>query len=115
MRTVEEMISGVHATNVTGMGLSGLSVSIAPSLEKPAAATTADTSPFGELMNNAIGKVSELEIQARSAVDGLISGGGVDVHQAMIATEKASMAFEMVLAVRNKAIQSYQSVMGMQF
>ena len=66
-------------------------------------------------MNDAIGKVSELESQARSAVEGLISGGGVDVHQAMIATEKASMAFEMVLAVRNKAIQGYQSVMGMQF
>jgi flagellar hook-basal body complex protein FliE len=75
----------------------------------------AETSPFDELMKDAIGKVSELESQARSAVEGLISGEGVDVHQAMIATEKASMAFEMALAVRNKAIQSYQSVMGMQF
>jgi flagellar hook-basal body complex protein FliE len=32
-----------------------------------------------------------------------------------IATEKASMAFELALAVRNKAVQAYQSVMGMQF
>ena len=46
---------------------------------------------------------------------GLMTGPGVDVHQAMIASEKASMAFEMALAVRNKAVQSYQSVMGMQF
>ncbi len=44
-----------------------------------------------------------------------MAGSGVDVHQAMIASEKASMAFEMVLAVRNKAIQSYQTVMSMQF
>jgi len=44
-----------------------------------------------------------------------MTGSGVDVHQAMIATEKADMAFELVLAVRNKAVQAYQSVMGMQF
>ena len=31
-------------------------------------------------MTDAIGKVSELEGQARAAVDGLISGAGVDVH-----------------------------------
>jgi flagellar hook-basal body complex protein FliE len=39
----------------------------------------------------------------------------VDVHQAMIATQKASTAFELALAVRNKAVQAYQSVIGMQF
>jgi flagellar hook-basal body complex protein FliE len=44
-----------------------------------------------------------------------MAGSGVDVHQAMIATQKASMAFELALAVRNKAVQAYQQVMGMQF
>jgi len=39
----------------------------------------------------------------------------VDVHQAMIATQKESMAFELALAVRNKAVQAYQQVIGMQF
>ena len=45
----------------------------------------------------------------------MMTGSGADVHQAMIATQKASMAFELALAVRNKAVQAYQSVMGMQF
>jgi flagellar hook-basal body complex protein FliE len=44
-----------------------------------------------------------------------MTGSGVDVHQAMIATQKASMGFELALAVRNKAVQAYQSVIGMQF
>jgi flagellar hook-basal body complex protein FliE len=44
-----------------------------------------------------------------------MNGNGVDVHQAMIATQKESMAFELTLAVRNKAVQAYQSVLGMQF
>lgn len=62
-----------------------------------------------------MGAVIQLEEQANAAVSGLMTGSGVDVHQAMIASEKASMAFELALAVRNKAVQAYQSVMGMQF
>jgi len=71
--------------------------------------------PFANLLADAVGQVSQLEDQARSAVDGLMTGSGVDVHQAMIATQKASMAFELALAVRNKAVQAYQQVIGMQF
>ena len=71
--------------------------------------------PFSGLMTDAVGDVNRLEDQARTAVSGLMTGTGVDVHQAMIATEKASMAFELTLAVRNKAVQAYQQVMSMQF
>ncbi len=71
--------------------------------------------PFSDLITGAVGEVSQLEQQANAAVSGLMTGTGVDVHQAMIATEKADMAFELALAVRNKAVQAYQSVMGMQF
>ena len=59
--------------------------------------------------------MNQLENQAHAAVAGLMTGSGVDVHQAMIATQKASTAFELALAVRNKAVQAYQSVIGMQF
>ena len=73
------------------------------------------STPFGGLMTEAIGQMSSLESQARSAVTGFLSGTGVDVHQAVIATQKVEMAFELALSVRNKAVQAYQSVMGMQF
>ena len=73
------------------------------------------TAPFSDLLTDAVGQVNQLEDSARTAVSGLIAGKGVDVHSAMIATEKASMGFELALAVRNKAVQAYQSVIGMQF
>lgn len=66
-------------------------------------------------MTDAIGEVNGLQDQANAAVTGLMTGTGVDVHTAMIATEKAGMAFELALAVRNKAVQAYQQVMSMQF
>lgn len=81
----------------------------------PAERAQAASTPFGDLFSDAVGQVEQLETQARVAVDHMISGSGVDVHQAMIATQKASMAFELALAVRNKAVQAYQSVIGMQF
>ena len=71
--------------------------------------------PQGPVPGAPTGEVNQLEDQAKSAVAGLMTGSGVDVHQAMIATQKASMAFELALAVRNKAVQSYQQVLGMQF
>jgi flagellar hook-basal body complex protein FliE len=71
--------------------------------------------PFADLLTDAVGQVNQLEDQAHAAVAGMIAGSGVDVHTAMIAAEKANMAFELALAMRNKAVQAYQSVMGMQF
>ncbi len=80
-----------------------------------AAGDSAEAAPFSELLTDAVGQVDRLEKQADVAVTGLMTGTGVDVHEAMIATQKASMAFELTLAVRNKAVQAYQSLIGMQF
>ena len=81
----------------------------------PADGQASSPAPFADLLTDAVGQVNQLEDQARSAVDGLMAGTGVDVHQAMIATQKASTVFELALAVRNKAVQAYQQVIGMQF
>ena len=71
--------------------------------------------PFGDLLKSAVTGVNDLQQQASSAVTGMLSGNGVDIHDAMIATQKADMAFELTLEVRNKAVAAYQQVMGMQF
>jgi flagellar hook-basal body complex protein FliE len=94
------------SSNPAGAGLPAL-----PSTTGQGAAPA----PFSDLLSDAVGQVNQLEEQARAAATGLMTGSGVDVHQAMIATQKASMAFELALAVRNKAVQAYQQVIGMQF
>jgi flagellar hook-basal body complex protein FliE len=95
--------------------LPNLAGSAAASALTSTATQTAGPAPFADLLTDAVGQVNHLEDQARTAVDGLITGSGVDVHQAMIATQKASMAFELALSVRNKAVAAYQQVIGMQF
>ncbi len=81
----------------------------------PADRAGAAPAPFAGLVTDAVGQINRLDEQAQAAVEGLMTGSGVDVHEAVIAAEKASMAFELALAVRNKAVEAYQAVMGMQF
>jgi flagellar hook-basal body complex protein FliE len=76
---------------------------------------TAAPAPFADLMTDAVGQVQMLEADAKAKIEGLISGRGVDVHEAMIAAQKSEMGFELVLSVRNKALAAYQQVVGMQF
>jgi flagellar hook-basal body complex protein FliE len=71
--------------------------------------------PFSGIFKSMVDETNELSAKAQTAVTGLLSGSGVDVHQAMIATQKADVAFELALQVRNKAIGAYQTMMGMQF
>lgn len=106
----------LNSLNAAGAGSTSSSIGLRaplPSSSDPGSASAG--SPFSDLLTDAVHQVSGLEQQAQTAVEGLMTGSGVDVHRAMIATEKADMAFELALAVRNKAVQAYQQVMGMQF
>jgi flagellar hook-basal body complex protein FliE len=71
--------------------------------------------PFGGMLRSMMEQTSALDTKATDAVSGLLSGKGVEIHDAMIATQKADMAFELALQVRNKAVGAYQQMMGMQF
>ena len=109
------MLPPIHMASVAVPALSDLAGAGGASSLPASLGGAAAPAPFADLMTDAVGQVNKLETDANLAVAGLMSGNGVDVHQAMIATEKASMAFELSLAVRNKAVQAYQSVIGMQF
>ena len=109
------MLPAMNPMSAVAPALSSLSGQGGPSALSSTAGQGATTTPFSDLLTDAVGQVSQLEDQAHNAVAGLMAGSGVDVHQAMIATQKASMALELALAVRNKAVQAYQQVIGMQF
>ena len=106
----------IGATPPPPPGSSAGAIAGAGALIPPAAAgSAAAPAPFADLLTEAVGEVQHLEVQAKSAIEGLISGKGVDVHEAMIAEQKAGMGFELMLSVRNKALAAYQQVLGMQF
>ena len=71
--------------------------------------------PFAGVLSSMVAEGGALDAKAQAAVKGLLDGSGVEVHDAMIATEKADMAFELGLQMRNKAVAAYQQMMNMQF
>jgi flagellar hook-basal body complex protein FliE len=73
------------------------------------------SAPFGSVFQSMVAESNALDVKAQQAVTGLMNGSGVEVHDAMIATEKADMTFELGLQVRNKAVAAYQQMMNMQF
>jgi flagellar hook-basal body complex protein FliE len=92
----------------------GLRIMPADLPSAPAAAPAAGKS-FGETLGQAVGEVDSLNLDARYKVSSLVEGNGADVHDAMIAVEKADLSFQLMLQVRNKVVQAYQQIAGMQF
>jgi flagellar hook-basal body complex protein FliE len=69
---------------------------------------------FGETIKNAVNDVNKTQTEADQMATRLASGDAVEVHQAMIAMQKASQALNLTIQVRNKVIDAYQEIMRTQ-
>ena len=65
-------------------------------------------------MKDALNKVNEQQVQTDQLTEKLVKGENVDLHQVMIAAQKASISLQLALEVRNKVIEAYQEMMRMQ-
>lgn len=70
------------------------------------------TGGFDSIMQEAIGRISQIQNDAERAVKELASGG--DITQAIILMEKADMSFQLMIEVRNKLLSAYDEIMRMQ-
>jgi flagellar hook-basal body complex protein FliE len=71
-------------------------------------------SSFADSLKSALSEVNALQEQRDAMVDGMVSGKVSEVHEIMTAAEEAQLAFELVLEVRNRLLESYQELMRMQ-
>jgi len=111
-------VIGLSGASVVGSGLNAGAVDdgflndAGVTASKTGAATGV---PFAGMFRAMVQQTSDLDQKASQAATGLLNGSGVEIHDVMIATQKADMAFELALQVRNKAVGAYQQMMGMQF
>ena len=68
---------------------------------------------FADLFWKSLDKVDDLQQQADHSVRDLAAGRQKDVHQTMIAMEKAEISFQLMMKVRNKIIAAYEEIMRM--
>ncbi|MBI5579441.1 MAG: flagellar hook-basal body complex protein FliE [Deltaproteobacteria bacterium] len=69
---------------------------------------------FGEMLQASLDRVSQLQTAADQSVDDLATGRQTDIHSTMIAVEKAEIAFEMAMTIRNKLLTAYETIMRQQ-
>lgn len=100
--------------NVTH-GLASLRPIKAPEGIQPSGKTSPGTQSgpnFGEMLVDAVKEVEGLQQQADNKIEAVMTGkGGVTTHEAMIALEKADLAFQMMNQVRSKIMRAYEEVM----
>ena len=69
-------------------------------------------SSFSEALTRLVDSVDDNATQANDAVAGMLNKTG-DVHDAMIALQRAEMSLQLAVQVRNKLVQAYQDIMRM--
>ena len=104
-------ISGFSAFNIGGITAPTPS---SPSSVGGAGATGSSGANFASLVKQGLEQVSQAENKADSLLNTMASGGNVQPHEVMIATSQASLAVEMTVAVRDKAVEAYREIMNMQ-
>lgn len=68
---------------------------------------------FGRYLTEALAKVEAAQHQAADAAQRLATGEIRDVAEVMIASEKATLALQLTVQVRNKVVEAYQEIMRM--
>lgn len=76
-------------------------------------AKPADGADFKQFLRENLDKVNQMQAEADTAVEGLLTGQETDITKVMGAVEKADVAFQTLMAVRNKLVESYQEVLRM--
>ncbi len=92
------------------------SLGIESTPKKPEVASSGKTEgpSFNDVLKKAIDDVNGLEKEADQAVQDLVAGGETNLHEAMIALQKADVSFKVLMEVRDKIVSAYKEIMRMQ-
>lgn len=96
-------------------GLPAIDVTRSDSSSTTSRAAQSGQPDFVETLRSTLASVEQAHSEAQARVSAMVQGTGEDVHTAAIAVEKADLAFQLMLQVRNKIVQAYQEVSRMPF
>ena len=85
-----------------------------PDVIRPAGESRGSPDAFQEVFASAIRSVEAAGQNASSSVERFLGGEGEELHNTVLATTRAELAFDLFLQMRNKVIGAYQEVMKMQ-
>jgi flagellar hook-basal body complex protein FliE len=82
----------------------------APKIEKD----VTGSKTFASMLQSSLENVNELQHQADIAIKETLAGRNKNIHETMLAIEKADTSLKLMMQVRNKILDAYREVMKMQ-
>lgn len=74
-----------------------------------------DSNGFGNILGDAFNQLSSYQIGADQAMQAMIMGEDIEMHDVMIQTTEAQLSLELAVQVRNKCIEAFNEMKNMQF
>jgi flagellar hook-basal body complex protein FliE len=101
---IDQMLSVLRATSAQ-----------AGSRTSEAQSATAGGADFAQILQNSIAQVNQTQQQAEGMAANFAAGDGTaNLHEVMIALQKANVSFQEMVQVRNKLVTAYHDVMNIQ-
>src|SRR4051812_5294174 len=102
MSAIGAITSAVNATAPTAGGQTGATSAAAPS-----------GGGFGNAVVNALEQIQQTQASADGLAVKAATGDLQDAHEFLIAATQASLSTEMTVAIRNRAVEAFTSIMQM--
>jgi flagellar hook-basal body complex protein FliE len=76
--------------------------------------TSADGPSFSGTLKELMSDVNNLQNDSYDLTEKMVKGEPVDIHEVMIASEKAKTSFQLLMEMRNKFLDMYREVSRIQ-
>ena len=101
------------AIGAINAAVSGISNIAAVTSTPKVAGTEASKDSFGDMVANALDGVQKAQAKSDALATKAATGDLTDIHDYMIASTEASLATQLTVAVRNKAVEAFNDIMRM--
>jgi flagellar hook-basal body complex protein FliE len=96
--------------NIEGsMGIDKINGDLAPQIAKNND-KKADDVNFKDVLKDLVNQVDTLQKDADASIQGLVTGETTNIHEVPIKMEEAGVAFDLMMAVRNKLVDAYKEI-----
>jgi flagellar hook-basal body complex protein FliE len=102
-------------SRINAIGIGGSGPDITGLLDNPVAAPeTKGKESFAAQLDRSLSEVNNLLNEADKKTTEMAVGKSENLHDAMIAVEKAETSFKFLVQLRNKAMEAYNEIIRMQ-
>jgi|SRR6185437_11342778 len=80
----------------------------------PISDASSNATTFADVLKSSVEQVNTMQVDANTAIDNLIAGRTKNIHETMLAIERADTSLKLMMQVRNKILDAYKEIMRMQ-